>query len=161
MTLWLVGKTLEDIIRLPISLDEKRLTVAPNSDNEAYECWGLLVHYQLIPAQPELREYGLDIGTRLGRTGLAEHFFRNASGNRQAIQYWHVELWDRIPPEFRDIIFFHEVIESRELAKGLPQPKAHAIASAAHEEYLQKYLSPEERDQFWQVEQALQVLGSK
>lgn len=161
MTLWLVGKTLDDIVRISLCLDEKRLQVTPNRNNEAYDCQGLLIHYQLLSAQPEWRRYGFDIGTRLGRTGLAEHFFRDASGNRQSIKYWHIELWDRIPPEFRDIIFFHEVVESKELAKGLPQPEAHAIASAAHEEYLQKYLSPEERDRFWQVEQALQVLGSK
>jgi len=156
MTIWLVGKYLDDIVQIPLSLDEGRLDVRPNEDNNVYVVDGHFFHYQIILKEPqEIINYGFNIGRQFARVGNARHFFRDGSGSKQELKYWNIEVWNRIPEEFKDIFFYHEVIEAIHIAKGLPQPKAHELASAADLTYKQKYLSVEQQEQFIRTEQQL------
>lgn len=163
MTLMLAGKSLVDIVKLPLPLYDGRLNVSPNALNQVYEIiippTTYLVHYRLDSATPEFEKFGMDIGKRFGTIGSGIHGFIDFSGNYQEFHAWIVTIWEGIPSEFRDILFFHEVVELDGLARGLPQPEAHKIASSAHEAYLKKYLSAEERERFEKTIRKLELLA--
>ena len=149
MTIWLADKCLDDLVQIPLSLDNGRLDVQPNEDNHVYVVNKHFYHYQLIPEETsELKKHGYDIGGSFARVGYRYHLFRDDSGNIQKLKYWDLELWDRIPEELRDVFFYHEVTEAIHLAKGLTQPEAHTLARVADLIYRQENLSLEEQEQF-------------
>ena len=156
MTIWLAGKSLDDLVQIPLSLDERRLDVRPSERNNVYVVDGHFFHYQLMPEEPpQITKYGFDIGRQFARVGDAVHGFRDGSGTKQELRYWNIELWNRIPEEFRDVFFYHEVIEATHMAEGLPQPKAHELARAADLTYRKKHLGVEEQERFIRAEQQL------
>src|SRR3989344_3001501 len=156
MAIDLDGKSLEDLIKIPLTLGNERLSVQPHQDNEVYVVDGHFFHYQLIPEEPpEMKEYGWDITTQLAGVGYYTPFSDDSWGNQQSVGYWGIELWDKIPEEWRDIFVYHEIIEALSIENGFSREKAHALAKQADTNYRQKYLSDEQQEQFEALEQRL------
>ena len=157
MSIWLEGRSIGDLVKIPLYLDCGRLTVEPNKDNHVYDLCGHYVHYSIIPAEKDFRTFGFyHISKQIARSIRAEHIFFDTSSYRQQFNYWSIELWDRIPLKFRDVFFFHEVVESIHREKGLIQPEAHAIASGAHKAYIARCLAAEEQVKFKIAERFLE-----
>ncbi|MEK6863360.1 MAG: hypothetical protein AABW53_01555 [Nanoarchaeota archaeon] len=149
MSIWLERKRIEDLVKIPLYLGSGRLNVEPNKDNHVYDLYGHYIHYSVISAEKDLKIFGWGhISKQIARNIPAEHIFVDASFDRQRFDYWSVELWEKIPPEFRDIFFFHEAVESINRGNGMLQSKACALASDACGEYLAKYLAAEEQAWF-------------
>ncbi len=149
MAIWLVGRTVEDLVRKLVLIgDNKRISVRPNANNEVYEYSCGLIHYQLAPAAPALAKYGWDIGDQFGRITSPIHEFKDVNGEFQKFKYFGIDIWDAVPEEFRDVIFWHELVELESLTKGTIQPDAHKLAVRKTEKYVQKKLTLEEQDRF-------------
>lgn len=150
---------LNELVRVPLSLDKGRLNVKPSKMNHLYVIEDRLFHYELRPVVPELRDFPqfhkVDEGRCLANCGEATHYFLNRSGDLQDFKFWAIGLSDQIPEKFRDIFFYHEVKESLHIATGLPQPQAHELARAADLAYRQNYLIVEEQQEFIRAEQLL------
>lgn len=140
MGIWLVGKSLEDITKIPLLIEGKRLKVKPNSFNEIYDFKGIPIHYQIEKENQENKKYRWDISDNIGRARRTEHTFEDNKGTSQKFNYWTIELWNKIPEEFRDVIFFHELIELDSDEKGIHYPASHELATEAHENYISRYL---------------------
>ena len=143
----LAGKGIDNLVQIPLALDEKRLEIEPNKDNNVYVIDEFFFHYQIVSEEPlELKKFRFDISKNLARTSLKDHsLFIDSS---EKLKYWNIEVWEEIPREFRDIFFYHEIIESIHMAKGLPQPKAHETARSAEMAYTQKHLTIEDQMRF-------------
>ncbi|MBI4152297.1 hypothetical protein HY495_01190 [Candidatus Woesearchaeota archaeon] len=154
MTINLAGQSLDNLIRITFVMGEQRWKVHPNEDNRVYVIEGLLFHYQLITEEsPEMKKLGSDISEQLARIGFYRHPFSDFSGKDQEIGYWGIELWEKIPEEWRDIFFYHEIIEGQHIERGLSWREAHLLAKQADLAYREKHLNAEQQRQFKEFEQ--------
>ena len=141
MTIWLANKTLEDLVKIPLELKNERLNIEPNKDNEVYVFDDFLVHYKLV-SEGTMDYFGsAPISKYLGTALPFYHQFKDVNGKLDILDYWIVELWDQIPEGFRDVIFFHEIIELKYLSQNFEISKAHNLSVNETKEYLQKHLS--------------------
>ena len=69
--------------------------------------------------------------------------------------YQDILVFAEIPEKFRDVFFYHEVVEAIHMDKGITQAKAHELARTADLEYRNKHLSVKEQREFILTEQNL------
>jgi len=143
------GKTEKNLTPIPLFLEEGRLVVSPNNDNCVYVIEGHLFHYQL------LSENNSDIARNLARASQEIHSFKNRMGSF-GLMYVNIELWDRIPDEFRDVFFYHEAVEVLHTIRGFLPVDAHQLARMSDLNYRMKYLSLDQQVQFLKMEQQLE-----
>lgn len=137
---------LDNIVKIPLAIDEKRIEVRPNYGNEFYEVKGLLVQYGIFPAFPELSKCKYqNIGNHYGRCTKLEYHSLNKN---KSFEFWMIDIWVSVPKEFRDIIFFHELIELQYMERGIIQPKAHKKALIETEKYIKRNLNDNEKKYF-------------
>jgi len=149
MTIWLVGKSIEELTKIPLVIGEERIKVRPNLYNEVYKFKDLLIHYELEKEMPEFTRFNRNIAYKYGYSEGFEHSFKDVHNKFQKLGYWKVGIWDAIPEKFRDIIFLHEIVELENgIIKKIDQPKAHKVAVEATEKYILRNLSCKERGQF-------------
>ena len=153
------GKSIDDLAIVPFELGDSRLQSNPNSANEVYRWRRVLFHY-VLPIEciaingtpiPKLeRTYG--------NFSKAVHLFLDGEGNRRRLSYYEVQVWSRIPEEFRDVVLYHELVELYATRKGLQYPKSHYLAEKATDKYIDKHLTPRQKKRFLET---LKKLDSK
>ena len=145
MTIWLVGKSIDDLTVVPLIRPEGRWNVVPNKLNELYDADGTQFHYELSKGTPQQR---VSIANCFGRVNQEFHSFTDSSGTMQIFPYWGIQIWEKIPVQWRDILFHHELTELLELARGGAYPGAHHVATGETDQYLLQFFSPEQRTAF-------------
>jgi len=150
MVIWLEGKNLDDLVKIPLSLNEGRWDLKRNETDSVYQIEGQLFHCSPHTAFLDVARFKY-----LAGGGESECEFKDPSGNQQKVRYWLVELSTEIPEEFLDVFFYHQVTEFLHKAKKIPYQEAHGLASVADQAYRQKYLSAEQQESLMKKEQQL------
>jgi hypothetical protein len=161
MTIWLVGKKLDDIVRIPLVMDGKRLKVRPNSLNEVYDFYGIPVHYIEEEENLESKTPSQNIANSLGKINSAEHVFKDYRGKKGKFNFWTVTLWNKIPDKFKDVIFYHELIELNNFGKVVYAPLAHEFARKAEREYVCTYLPKKDQEEYSKFLRKMERYSSK
>lgn len=148
MVIMLGRKTLEDLVEIQLVLG-RRLDVRPNEPNEVYIYEGIPIHYLVVESTPQFPV--TDISSSIGNIYKVPYRYISQDGTSQLYEHWRLEIWDRVPEEFRDIVFYHELIEMDQIHQGIEYNLAHEFATEKTEEYIERHLSPEEKTRFEQV----------
>lgn len=97
----------------------------------------------------------LSEGMRWGECRVPISFDFNASlpsdrGGQAAYDGGRVEISIAagIPPEFKHIVVYHELIEAEALSNGLPAEESHPMACEMEAQYVAVFLSKEEKAEF-------------
>jgi len=156
MTIWLADKSIEDLVKIPLNVNQ-RLLVNPNNDNEVYVWRNWNIHYRLS-SDKERVMLGMRKGSNIryevfmedvrGCVAPTQHVFRDKNGKTQELSYLDVKVWDQIPEGYRDVILFHEIIEGIYMDKGLKSPEPHNLSVTETIEYILKHLSPREKETY-------------
>jgi len=155
--IWLAGKSIDDIIKVPLEI-KGRLSVRANYNNEVYLFNNSLIHYQVIPSNPKLRIYGWDIAVNVGLFYEIEHSFFDCNKVLQELKFWQIDIWDKIPEEFRDVVFYHELMEHDYLKEELSVYEAHKKAFIKEQVYVSKFLGLEQLKIFQNVLKDLGII---
>ena len=146
--IWLGGKDISDLVKIPITLGSERLNLKPNADNELYKLNRNLVHYQLVPEHQSLSKYGLNIADSYARVGLNHHFYIDSKHKKRKLAFWSLEVWDKIEDEFKDVFVYHELVEMKYLSLYHNRKFAHKTAVKSTRDYIQNHLSKAEQETF-------------
>jgi hypothetical protein len=127
MSIHLGDKGLENLIIKPLTFERGgKLRVEPCCDNEVYAHGDLFMHYELVKdysGAPSKSDGGL-----CGSVGEYRHVFRNESGVRDFLDYWHITVWEQIPEIMRDVVFYVQFREAQLLSLGVGGEHAHRMA---------------------------------
>ena len=161
MVVNLEGKSIDDLVKIPLVLGDERLIISPNKRNEVYVYEGKLVHYTLESSRLKVTPWSVgDIFNHLAIFQSQNHYFLNNLEEQELLKYFAVTIWDKFPKKFRDVTLYHEFVELT-FPRGKPEQSFHDVAVERTEEYIQKYFSPEEIRKYYLMMERLSSLIKK
>src|SRR3989338_10313948 len=140
-------KSIDDIRYVPIYPEKEKIDIAPNLLNVFY---GYSYNGSHIPfvyntisedKRRDIKEDS-DIIKRLARSQRAIYRSKDQSKDIISFPFYFIELWEKIPTEFRDVFIMHELSEIQHKFIGKQARKtAHERAVRKTDDYLKRYFS--------------------
>ena len=144
--------SLDDIRYVDVNPESGRIYLVPNRISTLYRYESIPFCYEITPHIPE--EFShlpipnmADYGARWSE--VIYGFKDRNSGKIKNLSLVLVEVWNEVDEGFRDIFLMHELSEMKnKIIERQPKIISHEIAKKRTDDYIKRYLNPEEIEGF-------------
>lgn len=145
-------KSLDDIKYIDINLDKGRININPNYTNVIYRYKSILFSYDTPSHIPkEFSHLPIpNVADDYAKFSNVVYCFKDRKdGKTVTFPYYLIEVWKEIDAQYRDVFLVHELSEAQHRVLGKQSRwGAHNRAKRKTEDYIKRYLKPEEIKEF-------------